>query len=128
MKTLLLIDDDAEIISLISQMLSQAGYRVVSAQSEDAALALVTGDTAFDAAIVDFWLGTKPALSVLDALAERRPGLPIMVVSGGGADMPIEVSHSLSRLSGAVSFLQKPFQRPDLLSKVEDMIAQSGSA
>lgn len=127
MKTLLLIDDDTEIISLISQMLSQAGYRVVAAQNEDAALSLVTGETEFDAAIVDFWLGTKPALSIMDALAEGRPELPIMVVSGGGADMPIEVSHSLSRLSGALSFLQKPFQRADLLSKVEDILAQSGN-
>jgi len=118
MKTVLIIDDDADIRVLIERILSRHGYLVLQAGDEAEALNVINGTSEIDAAVVDFWLGTTPSLSLLDALVAQRPNIPVMVISGGGGDVPIEVSHSLSRLGGAVSFLQKPFTRADLVEKI----------
>lgn len=122
MRIALVIDDDPDVSRVVSLMLRSASFEVVSAQNESDALEVINGSAALDIAIVDFWLGSQTSLAVLEALEASRPNLPVLVISGGGGGVPLEVTHSVSRLEGAASFIQKPFSREDLISEVNSVL------
>jgi two-component system phosphate regulon response regulator OmpR len=121
-KTILVVDDDPAIVAMVTRILERDGWTTVSAGSESEAL---ENDEVFESlglAIVDFWLDRTPALSLLKAIGEKRTDLPVVVMSGGGEGVPLEVLHSVTSLSGALGFLQKPFSRVELLTKISDLI------
>ena len=120
--TAILVLDDTNVVRFVTRMLESQGFEVVSAQNEQDGLEIINGTAELDVAIIDFWLGPSPSLDVLDAIEAKRPDLPVLVMSGGGGGVSLEVSHSTSRLRGAKSFLQKPFTRNDLVSRVRDLL------
>ena len=122
MKSILVIDDDPKIVRLIARTLAQEGFLVEGALTEKEGLELIGGPTFLDLAIVDFWLGQGPSINILDKIESHRSDLPIIVMSGGSGWVPIDVSHSVSTLSGATKFLQKPFTRNELLSIVRAIL------
>ena len=123
MKSILVIDDDPDIVRMMTLMLEAHNFRVISAQNVDDGLEIISGSTSIDLSIIDFWLGTEPSIDLLDAIESQRPDLPVVVISGGGGGVPLEVSHSVARLSGAATFIQKPFTRDDLIRKVREAVA-----
>ncbi len=120
--TILVLDDDEQIVSFVSQMLQARGYDVIQATTERDGLTIVESNARVDLAIIDFWLGERPSLALLDAIEERRPSMPVVVMSGGGSGISLEISHSVSRLRGANQFLQKPFRKTDLQGLVQDLL------
>lgn len=112
------IDDNDSFVDFMVQMLESEGFSVVSAQIEQDAIAIVNGPLDLDLAIVDFWLARSPALKLLETIEEMRPELPVIVVAGGGGDLSLEFADSVACLSGVKDFIQKPFTRDQLISKV----------
>ena len=125
MASILVLDDDPDVVGFMTRMLESEGFDVVSAQTEKDGLAIINGSNDLDLAIIDFWLGPTPSLELLDAIEARRPDLPVVVMSGGGGGVSLEVSHSASRLRGAKSFIQKPFTRDDLVVQVRGLLGAS---
>ncbi|NNE80896.1 MAG: response regulator [Silicimonas sp.] len=125
MKTVLVIDDDPEIIEVVSQMVAAHGFKTITATDEASAIEIVNNGQQIDLAIVDFWIGTEPALKLLNAIKLHRASMPVMVMSGGGGgDISLEVAHTVSLVSGATQFIQKPFKRDDLLSKIDQLLTE----
>ena len=123
MRSILVLDDDPDVLRFIKRMLEAEGFKVVGVQNEHDGLEIINGTTDLRLALVDFWLGSTPSLGLLDAIETKRPDLPVMVMSGGGGGVSIEVSHSTSRLRGASTFIQKPFTRDELLSRVRALLS-----
>ena len=122
MATILLIDDDPEIRELISRFLTADGYEVVVADGVNNALGLISNGAHFSAAIVDFWLGENDAVGLLDAIHAKSPGVPIVMISGGGGRFSIETTQAVGEISGVAHFLQKPFRKSELLSVLSKAI------
>ena len=118
MKRVLLIDDDLMIITLIEKILKGYDYELICHSSLDEAIASIHSLDALDIALVDFWLEGKNATPILDALNEKFPELPVILISGGGLGVSLETTAAIGDLSGTALFLQKPFTRKELLEAI----------
>lgn len=115
---ILLVDDDPDIRALIATILSPMNANVIQASSVAEALTELSSDQPFDLAILDFWLGKQHAVSIMDSITATRPDLPIIMISGGNRTVDLEVTEAISKISGAVTFLQKPFQKATLIDAI----------
>lgn len=103
---ILVIDDDAEVRSLISGVLSDEGYSTFLAANEQEAISAVKAcmpDTVF----LDLWIGDDEAagFKILDKLKNMNSELPVIIISGHGT---IDIAMNAMR-KGAFDFLEKPF-------------------
>lgn len=122
-KRILLIEDDGDIRGIIAAFLVSARYDVVEADNASTALQSLSNDKPFDLAIADFWLGKEHAVSIMDAMKSNGYSVPIIIISGGNQSMALESTEAIADISGAVAFLQKPFEKSTLLGAVEAALA-----
>jgi len=119
-----LVDDDEAIRRSTGFMLKTSGYKVQSFVSGDAFLndarTLETG-----CVLLDIRMPGKDGLDVQKELLEHGIPLPVIIMTGHG-DIAMAVA---AMKSGAVDFIEKPFEKAVLLSALEDgfgRIEQSG--
>jgi DNA-binding NtrC family response regulator len=98
--TALVVEDEALISLSLEEMLSDEGYRVVTARTVDQALATIRSEP-ITIALVDYWLETQGAEPVVAELEAR--GTPFAICTGS---MPEDV---LRRLPGTI-VIGKPFE------------------
>lgn len=103
---ILVIDDDAEVRSLISGVLSDEGYSTSIAANEQEAIAAVKTDMP-DLVFLDLWIGDDESggFKILDKLKNINSELPIIIISGHGT---IDIAMNAMR-KGAFDFIEKPF-------------------
>lgn len=119
MKTVLVIDDDRDFRELIAVFLRQGSYNVRQAESIADARQIIDGGEVFSAALVDFWFGRENAVDLLDMIRDRFPTIPVVMMSGGGNDVPLETIQAVGEISGALLFLQKPFKKNELIELLD---------
>jgi len=115
-QTVLLVEDDAAVRSLVARMLSREGFRVVEAIDAVEALSMVDDDQPeLDLLVTDVIMPrmTGPELAV--ALQSSYPDLPIVFMSGYADD--VLEQHDVQ--SAAVTFLPKPFSARELRDRIE---------
>lgn len=99
---ILIVDDDARILSTLSAYLRDCGFAVLTATSVATAASVPLEPV--DAALLDLVLPDGTGLEVLSALLKSKPGLPVVMMSGqatlGDAVKAVKI--------GAVDFLEKP--------------------
>ena len=118
---LLLVENDARILELMSFFLERAGHTVRSAPSfEDARAALRT--RAADLMLSDLDLGQESGYRELPRLDAEGLLPPTLVVSGY---VDREAAEVLSQMPGVVGTLAKPFDMKKLVGKVEECLAKS---
>jgi two-component system nitrogen regulation response regulator NtrX len=108
--TVLLVDDEKNILLTLSQSLELAGYRTELAQSGQLALD-VAAVRPVEAVLLDVRLPDLDGLLVLERLLALRPGLPVIMMSGHAT---IDTAVRATQL-GARDFLEKPIARDRLL-------------
>jgi len=118
---LLLVDDDPDLLKLISLRLTSAGYRVRTAESGEAALAAIAV-TRPSLVISDMRMPGIDGLALFDAIWRRHPALPVIILTAHGT-IPDAVN---ATQRGVFSFLTKPFDSQELLQKVSAAISLSG--
>ena len=69
MRKVLLVEDNSELRELVTKFL--AADHVFPADSVEDARAHIESGTAFDVAIIDFWLHEQDAISILDDINEK---------------------------------------------------------
>jgi len=115
------LDDDPAVIRLLGRILERGGYKnVVTTTSPHEAIALCTVDEP-DLVVLDLHMPDMDGFSVLERIRELTPPdtyLPVLVVTG---DMsPWTRQRALS--SGANDFLTKPFDTPEVLLRVRNLL------
>ena len=115
-RTVLVIDDEAQVRSVVEQYLTEAGFEVRVAADGRQALELVQSQPRLDAIVLDLLMPVMSGFEVLSAL-RIMPGwatIPVVVISAS-TDYPAE--HL-----GADAVLQKPFTAASLTAAVERAI------
>lgn len=120
MKRILVVDDEAQIRAMLTQMLEQEGYEVESAENGAEGLALV-GKHTFDLVITDMIMPVKDGLKFIMELIRDYPELKIMAISGGGA-IKAERYLVMAGYLGNIATLEKPFKREALLDLVRQLL------
>lgn len=101
---LLVVDDDADVVAVVRQMLEHAGHAVTDAGSAEAGLAaLKTG--AFDAILLDNGLPGEMGIRALPEFTAATAA-PIVMITG----YPDEDIEKDALLLGAKAMLAKPFE------------------
>src|SRR5712671_6056827 len=119
----LLVDDDPDLLKLISLRLTSAGYRVRTADSGEAALAGLAVVRP-GAVITDLRMPGIDGLQLFEAIHRQHPALPVIILTAHGT-IPDAVS---ATQRGVFGFLTKPFDSQDLLQKVAAAIKVAGDA
>ncbi len=121
--SLLIVDDEPDILLVMSANLKKEGYEVETAENGFEALKKLEGRD-FDAVIVDHQMPTLTGMEFLERLRERhhaRPGgldIPVIVVTAYGT---IEMAVKAMK-EGAYSYLTKPIQYEDLSLQVKNAV------
>lgn len=111
---LVLIEDEPGLADFMVRGLTLAGYRVDLAGDGEAGLDLALGDEV-DLVVLDLMLPRMSGTEVLRHLADRRPGLPLIVVTARG-----ELEDRVAGLkAGAADYLVKPFAMDELEARIE---------
>lgn len=82
-RCILVVEDEMQLVMMLDDLLTEAGYRVLKAGRLPKALELV-GTAQIDAAILDINLAGNTVFPAADAL--RRRGIPFIFTSGYGQD------------------------------------------
>ena len=80
---MLLVEDDDEVASLVSEMLAQLGYEVTHASSAKAALGALANGRTVDVVVSDIMMpGGMNGVDLARELRRRRAELPVLLTSG----------------------------------------------
>ena len=115
--SLLIVDDDPEVLRFLEAEATSRGYRCACASSPRDALSLLDA-TIFEVALVDLALGTESGHDVMPQLKAQMPDIEIIVVSATTSLDSAVRSYELA----AFSFVQKPFSSDQLFATVERAI------
>ena len=116
---LLIVDDEADIRILLSDILSDEGYTCREAADGDGALREIE-DRLPNLVILDIWVeGSRlDGLQLLQWINRNHPDIPVIMISGHGT---IETAVSSMKM-GAYDFIEKPFKADRLLLMVDRAI------
>ncbi len=119
---LLLVDDDNDLLRLLSMRLRANGYRVSTAESAEVALALLAVEH-FALVISDVRLPERDGMTLFDDIRSTNPALPVILLTAHGT-IPDAVE-ATSR--GVFGYLTKPFDSTALLDKIEQALQVAGA-
>jgi len=107
----LVVDDEAEIRSLLTDLLKEEGYRVGTAKSGEEALAAIAKDPP-DLVMMDVQLPDQDGIGVLRKLKREHSEMEVIVMTAfGGSSTAIKAMEH-----GAYDYVTKPFDIDDLLA------------
>ncbi|MBI5198178.1 MAG: response regulator [Nitrospirae bacterium] len=113
-ETILVIDDDEDVLGLIEKHLSNKGFEIVTAYDGEQGLALAE-KALFDLVITDLKMPKIDGMEVLRRIKEKTPDTEVVILTGHGTmDSAIEAL----RDGGAFDYLQKPLYNIKQLSFV----------
>ena len=111
---ILIVDDDADILKLISIRLVAAGYVTTTASNGIEAMAAIALHRP-DLIISDLRMPAMDGMALLEAAHKSHPTLPMIMLTAHGS-IPDAVS---ATQQGAFGFLTKPFDSQELLQLVD---------
>ncbi|HEY7489743.1 MAG TPA: response regulator [Candidatus Tectomicrobia bacterium] len=120
MARVLIIDDDAQLRTMLRESLEQRGYEVDEACDGYEGLRHYRA-TPPDVIILDIWMPEQEGLETLRALRCTNPEVKVIAISGGHLMGSVDFLRA-AKLLGARRTLHKPILRHDLLQAVYELV------
>jgi CheY-like chemotaxis protein len=116
----LVADDNADILGLVTAVLERSGYEVVTVSDGAQALASVDKRKP-DLAVLDITMPEIDGLEVLRRLRAdtRTSGLPVVLLSAQAQEADVDRGFA----TGASAYLKKPFSPRELTERVADLLS-----
>lgn len=114
---ILMVDDDAPILDVVSEALADEGYAVITAANGDEALEKIRNDAGIDILFSDVVMPGISGVELAKQAAAVRPGLKIMLASG----------HAESWIEGLpqnVDFIAKPYRLGEILQVISKHVVR----
>ena len=122
-KTVLIVDDERNIMVSLKHLMSKAGYNVLQASDGEQALEVVRASSP-DLLILDVMIPKRDGYDVCQTI-RSDPALKhvrIIMVTAKGQEVEIEKGLAL----GADAYLTKPFSTKALVAKVRSLLGDDG--
>jgi FixJ family two-component response regulator len=113
-----IVDDDADVRTVLSAVFSRNGYAVTALADGAALIEAARGHTPA-CILLDVYMPGRSGLDILKELNADEYGAPILMMSGQG-DIPMAVE---ALRNGALDFIEKPFDSETVLGRVQDAIS-----
>jgi two-component system NtrC family response regulator len=115
----LIIDDETEVCTFFSRLLTRKGYRVVTAVNQREALEALE-ETSFNVAMVDLKLPDTDGLTLLQLIKARQPACEVIIMTGYSTVRTAVMAVQL----GAYEYLEKPF---DDIGEIESLVEKAAT-
>jgi two-component system, NtrC family, response regulator HydG len=112
MARILIVDDEPSVLFMLRELLDERGHALLTADSAESALELVDGGEleTLDLVLSDFAMPGLDGLALLTKLRERRPDLPVVLLTARGSErLAVRAIKA-----GAFDYLPKPFDIDEL--------------
>jgi two-component system phosphate regulon response regulator PhoB len=125
MERVLIVDDDPDIVRLVTYNLNHAGYEVQAAQTGREALELVRKQPP-DLIVLDVMLPDVDGLEVCRTLRQQTTTrrVPILMLTARGEEIDRVVGFEL----GADDYVSKPFSPRELVLRVKSILRRAGTS
>ena len=110
MKTILLVDDEHNVLDALGQILHNFGYKVISRPDAESALSVIREGNNIDLVLTDYRLSGMKGIEFIAALKKILPSTPVIILTG---DSSVEVYIKAFSL-GVFECLNKPVTMRDL--------------
>ena len=114
----LVVDDEAIVLKSCRMVLEAEGCEVIAAGSVDEALAILDRQIP-ELLLIDVKMPVHNGMYLMRRVKEKRPGIPIIVMSGYATSETIKEAEDL----GAATFLPKPFTPDELADTIKTVLA-----
>ena len=123
MERVLIVDDDPDIVRLVSYNLSHAGYEIQTASTGRQALELVQKQPP-DLIVLDLMLPDVDGMEVCRTLRQQIPSrrIPILMLTARGEEIDRVVGFEL----GADDYVSKPFSPRELVLRIKSILRRVG--
>ena len=123
-ETILVVEDDEAVRSIIAAVLEDLGYPFIEAADAVAALAVIDSGRVIDLLVTDVGLPGMNGRQLAEIAMARKPGLKVLFVTG-------YVEQAAQRegfLSAGMQMIAKPFVITELVSRIRSMLAKNQPA
>lgn len=123
-KTVLLVEDERALRALASRILSGAGFRVLAADSGEAALEVLRNERAtIDLLLTDVVMPGMNGVTLAEHVRSERPEVAVLLMSGYSAEDLLRRGATMPQSQ----LLMKPFVPSELLAAVHTSLARGPS-
>jgi DNA-binding response OmpR family regulator len=119
--TILAVDDEPELLSLLADYLGTRGFRVLTAANVREARSIL-GSTTIDLVLLDITLPGEDGLSLARHLREHR-GPPVILVTA----LDTMLDRIVGLEIGADDYVTKPFELRELLARIRNVLRRTGA-
>lgn len=121
MKTILIVDDNQELLRCLSDVLVYLGYTVIPAQNAGDALAVIKGGASVDLVITDYHMPEMHGLDLVVCLKQAAPAVPAILCSAFAERDLTQKARNL----GVAAYVDKPYKVQELKQIIEEVLKQS---
>jgi two-component system, NtrC family, response regulator GlrR len=119
--SVLVVDDDPDLLRLMQIRLQAAGYSVTTAESAERALAQLAVARP-RVVVTDLRMCGKDGMALFEAVRAQNPALPVIILTAHGT-----IPDAVSAVKGGVfGYLTKPFDARTLLTEIERALTLGG--
>ena len=122
MSNILVVDDDAAMRDLLSDILETEGYKIFTAETGIEASAIYESNN-IDLIITDLVMPKKGGIELIMELKKRDPDIKVIAISGGSGTTGRFDYLPVAKLLGATEIIAKPFQIAEIRAQVAKMLA-----
>ncbi len=123
-ETILVVEDEESVRSVIVAVLQDLGYRFMEAANADAALAVFDTGTHIDLLVTDVGLPGMNGRQLSEIATALQPGLKVLFVTGYAEQAAVRQGF----LSAGMQMINKPFVIDELASRIGSMLAADQSS
>ncbi|MDP2989296.1 MAG: ATP-binding protein, partial [Kiritimatiellota bacterium] len=122
-ETIMVVDDEANIVAMVSQILTELGYHIIAATSGSEALNLSDQHArTIDMVLTDIIMPELNGPDLVRMLRQKRPALKALYMSGYANNAAAQIGV----LKPDTAFLQKPFSSETLTSCIRKVLDAPG--
>jgi two-component system response regulator GlrR len=115
--SILVVDDDQEILTLLTNWLTREGFKVITAISGEQALTEIAGNNT-NLVITDLYMSGMSGMQLLTTIHSDNPLFPVIMLSG---QAQIQDAIKATHL-GCSAFLTKPIDQTELVNQVRQVL------
>lgn len=120
MNSILLVEDDKEIINTLKEFLTAEGFEVQTVNGQKAAVECIE-NRAFDLLLVDISLADGNGFAVCSAAKSKN--YPVIFLTASGDEYSVVAGLDM----GADDYIAKPFRPRELVSRIRSVLRRCGS-